>query len=835
MFFGVNFLFGSIFVWVAMATVGPVWAVLAAFSGALHTVELWGHWFAVLLFTLEAVFVALMIRFSIASQINLSVLLYWVLLGAPLSLVLYTQVLEIPWETSLLVASKQVLNGLLNAMFASLIITSSLFFWPTSAVLPHFRNSNSYSVLLQAIFGLAFLCPILLSEIYELRQRFSRDVASVSASLGADIERVSRNVSAFLEVETLYWAAKLNPSTAEPNAAQIRTLLEQDKSAAPIYIFEQRSEGSWNKLLGGQDWSDPDFKSAIGLSTASDKNVPVFLGCYDNSFVTIIDLERPNKRLLFVWPNSEIRMFVSLQFSNNTEVQCLTRLSEGMSGDLDGEHPKIERDLSEKSTALLSWLGASVSARSKMNSTQDTTLSFTIPLRPLVTAVQSDYARTVRNLCVLAMLIIVGGQLLDLLFRRWVEKFGFISETFLSDRRTPNRLVNNNFREDREITKWLKRFTNAVETAEHGKFLAQRNFEILINKAASPIFATDTNGNISEWNPAIAQLTGFEAEEIIGAPLARQVYASKEELFSLDKKDTSGLFVDLKTKHEGTIHLVVSKFLVEPDLGVSEQTAFETQSKTYYVAQNLSELKESQARLIQVSRLAALGEMASSFAHELNQPLNTISLTAGNVLERAKAQPLNHDYLEKKLKRIEVQALRAGKIIRRIRGLFLEVEDSEVSVFNPVSRTTSAIDIVSEQLRLSDVRCTIDAQDESVSVKGPPVLFEQTMVNLLVNAQQAMSQNGTKNRAIRIAFEAREDTLTITVRDTGPGIPSEHLERVFDPFFSTKKAESGSGVGLFTTKRIIEAMHGRIQALDCSCGACIEIQLPLEARSGHAV
>ncbi|MCH2093709.1 MAG: HAMP domain-containing histidine kinase [Rhodobacteraceae bacterium] len=106
------------------------------------------------------------------------------------------------------------------------------------------------------------------------------------------------------------------------------------------------------------------------------------------------------------------------------------------------------------------------------------------------------------------------------------------------------------------------------------------------------------------------------------------------------------------------------------------------------------------------------------------------------------------------------------------------------------------------------------------------MLYEQTMVNLLVKDRQAMAHQDVSTRFVNISFSVQSGNVTILIRDTGPGIPKKFINRVFDPAFSTKRAESGSGIGLYMSKTVIDEMHGCIKALDVDLGACIEIVLP---------
>ncbi len=106
-------------------------------------------------------------------------------------------------------------------------------------------------------------------------------------------------------------------------------------------------------------------------------------------------------------------------------------------------------------------------------------------------------------------------------------------------------------------------------------------------------------------------------------------------------------------------------------------------------------------------------------------------------------------------------------------------------------------------------------------------MFEQTLLNLLTNARQAMDETPRELKRIRIDVEKDDGVLLVSVADSGPGIPSELLERVFDPFFSTKNEATGTGIGLYLCRTMVEAMHGSIHAKTSLDGALIVMRFPV--------
>jgi two-component system sensor kinase FixL len=217
-------------------------------------------------------------------------------------------------------------------------------------------------------------------------------------------------------------------------------------------------------------------------------------------------------------------------------------------------------------------------------------------------------------------------------------------------------------------------------------------------------------------------------------------------------------------------------------------------------------LQELQSELLHVSRLSAMGEMASSLAHELNQPLSAISnyLRGGRRLLEAE----NRD--SRALPAIDKaadQALRAGEIIRRLRNFIAgsEGDRNEVSL-NGLLEEASELGLVGAHERSIDTHVALSPAIDAVVVDR--VQIQQVVLNLLRNAMEAMEDS--PRRELHLASCAADDGMAmVSVADTGPGISPEIADRLFQPFVTTKGGQ-GMGVGLSICRGIIEAHGGRI-------------------------
>jgi len=220
-----------------------------------------------------------------------------------------------------------------------------------------------------------------------------------------------------------------------------------------------------------------------------------------------------------------------------------------------------------------------------------------------------------------------------------------------------------------------------------------------------------------------------------------------------------------------------------------------------------AKLHELQANLFHVSRLSALGEMASSLAHELNQPLAAIN----NYLKgcRRLLESSEHPKVETirdALDKAADQALRAGEIIRRLRDFVTRRESDKTILELPrLIEAASALALVGAREQGVRVRCRIDPSIQYVLADG--VQIQQVLFNLLRNALEAM--HGSERRALDIGVRRSDHGMAeIMVSDTGSGIAPEILPRLFEAFVTTK--ETGMGVGLSISKTIIEAHGGRL-------------------------
>ena len=215
------------------------------------------------------------------------------------------------------------------------------------------------------------------------------------------------------------------------------------------------------------------------------------------------------------------------------------------------------------------------------------------------------------------------------------------------------------------------------------------------------------------------------------------------------------------------------------------------------------ELIEKQKQLIHSRKMAAVGTLTSGIAHELNNPLNNISITTEALIDDL--DDLDQDEVKSMLNDIFVQVERAGGIVRNLLD-FTRLEKTKQETIDVDTLIQSTLKLVNNERRLAGVDAQIAVEKELPKVKGNFRNLQQVFLNIFLNSIQAMPKGGTLN----IHAEQADDFIKIDVSDNGSGISQQNLEKVFDPFFSTKDVGKGTGLGLSVSYGIVQNLGGKI-------------------------
>lgn len=227
--------------------------------------------------------------------------------------------------------------------------------------------------------------------------------------------------------------------------------------------------------------------------------------------------------------------------------------------------------------------------------------------------------------------------------------------------------------------------------------------------------------------------------------------------------------------------------------------------------------KESEKRV-------SLGLLVSGVAHELNNPLNNISLTAETIKEDLKE--IDHDQIQEYINDILTQCDRAQDVVKNLLNFAGARKSDEKDKLNIISVVKESIHLVANQLKVSNINLIEDIPDKAFYVKGTLSKLEEVFVNIIVNAIQAMKEYGSLT--IAVTPDAENENIYINISDTGCGIPEKELKNIFEPFFTTKPVGEGTGLGLSVAHSLIMEHNGEIDVKSkINEGTMFTIKLPL--------
>lgn len=368
---------------------------------------------------------------------------------------------------------------------------------------------------------------------------------------------------------------------------------------------------------------------------------------------------------------------------------------------------------------------------------------------------------------------------------------------------------------------------------------ATRHEETLLKLAAivesseDSILSKTLDGIVTSWNVGAQRMFGYTADEMIGASIAVLI---PEELQVEENLILAQLKAGIAIRHYETVRR--RKDGTKLDVSLSISPIYDAEGRIVgasKIARDITERKaaearfrELQAEMAHVSRLSSMGQLSSAIAHELNQPLTATANyinTAKKLLELAKLP--QSEKIEQFLGRAGEQIQRAGQIIRRLREF---IEKRKVTRapedINTVVQDAVALALVASSD--ANVKLQTDFAGDPPRISVDRVQIQQVLVNLIRNAIEALQ--GSSAKTISVSTAVKDSYVEVSVADTGPGIPAEIAQRLFEPFVSTKS--TGMGIGLMICRSIVEAHGGSLSMAPRPGGGSIfRFQLPIASEN----
>jgi len=421
-----------------------------------------------------------------------------------------------------------------------------------------------------------------------------------------------------------------------------------------------------------------------------------------------------------------------------------------------------------------------------------------------------------------------------------------------------------NISKRKEVEHALKEAKNELEklVEERTKALqeSEEKFRILSEKSLIGVFI-DQDREFKYLNPSFARIFGYDYSKDFDSLIKKTL---KDFIIKEDWRETDDMNVKLlsgaissmysqsrgKQKNGKIVYLDIYKSVIKYrgrlavigsliDITERKKTDDELKKKSdelldlnrtleERIKRELEKYKKQEEILIQQSKLASMGEMVGAISHQWRQPISTVSLILQNIKEAYEFGDITEESLEEFVRKGVEQIEYMSKTIDDFRNFFKPIQAKEN--FSIVENINETLSILQAQLDA----CLIDVEmksnlKEDAKVNGYPNEFKQVLINVLNNAKDVIVEKQEKNELekglVIIKIYSRGSYYYVSLKDNGGGIPQKALDRVFEPYFTTKEQGKGIGIGLYMSKRIINNMGGQIYAENMEKGAVFTIKL----------
>jgi len=367
-------------------------------------------------------------------------------------------------------------------------------------------------------------------------------------------------------------------------------------------------------------------------------------------------------------------------------------------------------------------------------------------------------------------------------------------------------------------------FIVARDISEEKKKEAElyRFFNIVEN-SLNPVQITDLNGKMIYVNTAFLKVSGYSKEELIGKSpsIFGSGKLSKNYWDKMWKTISAGKVwfgeIEDRKKNGEPFH---SELLISPILGKDDKV-----TSYFGIHRDMSEKLTLEKRLINTQKMESIGTLAAGIAHEVGNPLASIS-----ALVQVAQRNTEDEFINEKLGLVKSQITRISKIIKDLVD-FSRPSNFEFQLTDINESIKEAVEITKVGTKAKDIEFSVNLNGDIPSLPLVADQIQQVFVNILLNAVDAIMESKTKNENKHISVESSlaDDEVILTFEDTGPGIEQKNLSKIFEPFFTTKEQGKGTGLGLWVSYGIVKSFRGDIKVKSKpGKGTTFIINLPIE-------
>lgn len=299
-------------------------------------------------------------------------------------------------------------------------------------------------------------------------------------------------------------------------------------------------------------------------------------------------------------------------------------------------------------------------------------------------------------------------------------------------------------------------------------------------------------------------------------PMGEYAHLNTSQLLNAVKQSAN-------STHRKDLDMLLDVFLERYD---ARQKELDTLNKEleYRIREEVKRAQANYKRFEQQAKMAAMGEMMDAVAHQWKQPLNAISMMSDMLVDDFKNRRVDENYIEELSNDTQTQIEHLVNTLNEFRNFFRPKETKES--FGLKRCLSSVLVLVNDEFIKNNINIHIQS-DQEILLHGIENEFKHLVLNIINNAKDAFNEREIKSRDIYISFEKNEHQISLQIRDTAGGIPSDVIERIFQPEFTTKADGKGTGIGLYMSTQIANKLGGKLSVKNIENGAAFTLKIPL--------
>lgn len=856
--YGLDLLPGLVAAYLALFLHGRFAGVFVAIACVVPTVWLWGNPYAGAVIVAEVLFVAWLSGGRWRLNPLAGIVLFWASAGWLAWWVLSATLMHMDRVSVALIVIKQASNGFLAAAVAMLIL---VLLPARSRIRPRgvFADSlRSLQALLIAVFAVFTLVPFLAS-VYLTGKAYRDDVREqVSESLAHSLDMVISQLDAtsdyeFAQLRAL--AANVEPiwAPAGPAAGHAESIAGVRLPDSGVYRGDEASTSPGSapfRALLAEVLQGPDTQRVVPLRHDIDGSPGFVLAFFarvpselDEPIVAyrVYPLSWVAERLRHLPISSGISMSLAVEDS-------VVRLRDGVWKDPEAVPSEVLHksmqdidyilqmaDAPPGPSAMHEWALGTAWSAGKAEVIPGLRVVAALDLAPVVAAYRERLLTRLAGLSFVALLALMAGVVISKAMTRSLSRsmnaIRVMGQNLAAVPRDVSRL-----QEPDALNRALYDLSGQLRQQQQRLEQHNQRLERMVHKAPVVLWT----GELDPEKNLRATFISRSVRQLAGVDEVPDFTAWFNLIDAADRMQAMQMFDALFEKGYAAGELRIRRPDGERVWIYSETTLLPVQhgeaQEVVGIWVDISEIKQNQRNLVHTAKMASVGELVTGVAHELNQPLQVIQLAADNARD-VLTEPLDEDavtILRGRLERIAFQAERASSIVDRMR-IFGRRESDDAVDFSLSEVVDAVVGLMGSQVRSRGI--ALHCKHEGVvRGHGQRQAMEQVLINLLINARDAVEQQGDGGeRWIRITTRITDGPAStgpqcqLEVADSGGGIPDVLFDRVFEPFFTTKPVGEGTGLGLSISYGLMRDMAGGLSARNGEQGAIMTASLPVAA------